>query len=109
MTTSNGRSALRIIFGVVVVLLLAGCSAGAGLPPEPGGPGFWAGLWHGLISPVTFIVSLFNSGVSIYEVHNGGHWYDFGFMIGVSVIFGGSGRGGAGAYRRRRRSDAAAA
>ena len=29
--------------------------------------GFWAGLWHGIIAPITFIVSLFADGVRIYE------------------------------------------
>lgn len=54
--------------------------------------GFWAGLWHGFISPITFIVSLFNPRVRIYEVHNRGRWYDFGFIIGISSAFGGSAR-----------------
>ena len=53
--------------------------------------GFWAGLWHGLVSPITFIVSLFHTGVRIYEVNNNGRWYDFGFIIGVSGAFGGGG------------------
>jgi hypothetical protein len=53
--------------------------------------GFWAGFWHGLISPFTFIVSLFSQNVRIYEVRNNGRWYEFGFIIGVSVAFGGSG------------------
>jgi hypothetical protein len=53
--------------------------------------GFWAGLWHGLISPVTFVVSLFSPHVRIYEVRNRGRWYDFGFILGVSVAFGGGG------------------
>jgi hypothetical protein len=53
--------------------------------------GFWAGLWHGLISPITFIVSLFNPGVRIYETKNRGVLYDFGFVIGVSGAFGGGG------------------
>jgi hypothetical protein len=51
--------------------------------------GFWAGLWHGLIMPITFIVSLFNAGVRFYETNNNGKWYDFGFLIGVSGSFGG--------------------
>ncbi len=51
--------------------------------------GFWAGLWHGLISPVTFIVSLFSRKVRIYETNNRGRLYDFGFIIGVSAAFGG--------------------
>jgi len=51
--------------------------------------GFWVGLWHGLVSPITFFVSLFNSGVRIYEVRNRGPLYDFGFLTGVSIAYGG--------------------
>ena len=51
--------------------------------------GFWAGLWHGLIMPVTFLVSLFNRGVRIYETNNNGRWYEFGFVLGASATFGG--------------------
>ncbi len=53
--------------------------------------GFWAGLWHGLISPITFLVSLLSPNVRIYETNNRGRWYDFGFIIGVSAAFGGGG------------------
>ncbi|HWL40447.1 MAG TPA: hypothetical protein VNO75_09430 [Gemmatimonadaceae bacterium] len=53
--------------------------------------GFWAGLWHGLILPIAFIVSLFHTGVRIYEKNNAGRWYDFGFLIGASASIGGSG------------------
>jgi hypothetical protein len=50
--------------------------------------GFWAGFWHGSIAPITFIVGLFNPGVSLYERNNNGHWYDFGFLLGVMSAFG---------------------
>ena len=53
--------------------------------------GFWAGVWHGLIAPITFIVSLFNPSVGIYEINNNGRWYDFGFLIGISGSVGGGG------------------
>ena len=53
--------------------------------------GFWAGLWHGIIAPIAFVVSLFNSNVSIYEINNNGRWYEFGFLIGISGSIGGSG------------------
>ena len=53
--------------------------------------GFLAGFWHGLILPLAFIVSLFNTGVRIYEKHNRGRWYDFGFIIGASISIGGGG------------------
>jgi hypothetical protein len=43
--------------------------------------GFSAGLWHGIIMPITFIVSLFNPNVGIYETNNNGGWY--GFVLGA--------------------------
>ncbi|MEO3782006.1 hypothetical protein ABGB12_01645 [Actinocorallia sp. B10E7] len=80
---------------VPLVLLLAAaltaCAAGPNNVAHVDAPqelaGFWQGLWHGLITPVTFIVSLFDDDVNIYEVHNDGNWYNFGFMLGVSTIF----------------------
>jgi len=53
--------------------------------------GVWAGVWHGLICPITFVVSLFASNVRIYETRNCGRLYDFGFIIGASGAFGGGG------------------
>lgn len=53
--------------------------------------GFLDGFWHGLISPIVFIVSLFVEGVRIYEPRNNGRWYEFGFVIGISISFAGSG------------------
>lgn len=53
--------------------------------------GFWAGIWHGLIAPITFLISLFAEGVSIYETNNNGHWYEFGFLLGIGGCSAGSG------------------
>jgi hypothetical protein len=101
----TGRVARAATVGVLVlgVALLAGCAAGPNDVASVGTTqlaGFWLGLWHGVISPITFLVSLFNHHVNVYEVHNNGGWYNFGFMLGVSVIFGG-GPGGSAARRRR--------
>jgi hypothetical protein len=93
---------------VLVALLLAsaitGCVAGpnpeVGIAAQDGVvAGFWLGLWHGIIAPVTFIISLFNSDVNVYEVHNNGNWYDFGFMLGLAVFLGGGGASGTRARR----------
>jgi hypothetical protein len=53
--------------------------------------GFWQGLWHGFVSPVTLVMSLFNENVGVYEAHNNGSWYNFGFLLGTMMIFGGGG------------------
>lgn len=88
---------------ILAALVLSGCAASpnemARTADQEGQiAGFWQGLWQGIISPFAFLVSLFSDKVGIYEVHNNGGWYNFGFMLGVSIIFGGS---GGGAARRR--------
>lgn len=55
--------------------------------------GFWQGLLHGFIALFTFIASLFWDTVNVYEVHNNGAWYNFGFVFGIMVFFGGGGGG----------------
>jgi hypothetical protein len=45
-----------------------------------------AGLWHGIIAPVTLIFSFFNSDIHMYEVHNAGSEYDLGFLLGVTAV-----------------------
>ena len=45
-----------------------------------------AGLWHGIIAPITLVFSFFNSNIHMYEVHNAGSEYDLGFLLGITVI-----------------------
>ena len=45
-----------------------------------------AGLWHGIIAPISLVLSFFNSDIHMYEVHNAGSEYDLGFLLGVTVI-----------------------
>ena len=52
--------------------------------------GFLGGLWHGIIAPFSFVFSLFVEDVAVYAVNNTGGWYDFGFLLGAGVLFGGS-------------------
>ncbi len=60
------------------------------------------GLWHGFILPFSFVFSLFLDNVHVYEVHNGGHLYDLGFVIGAFVIFSGGASSGTMMTRSRR-------
>ena len=79
------------IVGLVIVLLLGTISCAPGNTRYDDKPaGFWAGLWHGLICAITFIISLFSDSVHMYEMNNTGGWYDFGFILGVIIIFSGS-------------------
>ncbi len=79
----------QLWWGVVLLgVALAACAAGPnGLVHTANGAGhiagYWRGVWHGIIAPCTFVISLFTDDVRIYEVHNNGGWYDFGFGTGV--------------------------
>ncbi len=101
-----GKQGLRLAAISVVVVALAGCAAGSNPAVGTVGAdgdiaGFWLGLWHGIIAALTFIISLFSDNVRFYEVHNNGAWYDFGFVLGASILFGGGGS----ASRRKRKRD----
>jgi hypothetical protein len=95
------KKAILIIMAVVLVIGLASCAAGPNEMVDTANEkgkvaGFLRGLWHGFIALFTFIISLFTDKVNVYEVHNTGGWYDFGFILGVMIFFGGSSRGACG-------------
>lgn len=78
-----------IIALVAVFAALTGCAAGTGRFSFSEPAGFWAGLWHGAICVVTFIISLFSSTVKMYETVNRGALYDLGFLLGALIVWGG--------------------
>ncbi len=97
-----------ILASVILIVSVAGCAAGddrwdPGFTSEEAG--FWAGLWHGFISLVTFIISLFNKNVGIYEANNKGGWYNFGFIVGIMLFWSGGAGASARSSKRRCRSE----
>lgn len=85
------RVALLLLLFILAVLLVSGCAQynqAQDTPGTDGVAGFWAGLWQGFILPVSFIISLFSEKYGIYEIHNNGNWYNFGYVIGVWIIYG---------------------
>jgi hypothetical protein len=96
---NGSRVRYSAIAVVAVALLLSACFAEqTAVVERVAFPGFWKGLWHGIIAPIAFLVSLFSDHVRVYAVPNAGRWYDFGFMIGIGGFTHGASRGA----RRRR-------
>jgi uncharacterized RDD family membrane protein YckC len=88
------RFSILVGIFLILVFVFAGCAAGPNTlektPNEEGDiAGFWKGLWHGLIAPITFIISIFTRNVRFYEVHNSGFWYNFGFVLGAGLFLSG--------------------
>jgi hypothetical protein len=92
-----------VIFGIVI-LMTAGCAPGNErwdvADPASKPANFWAGLWHGLIIVVTFVVSWFTNDVGIYEPNNVGFGYNIGFILGIMMSLGGGVRGAT--HRKRK-------
>jgi hypothetical protein len=91
------RSAF-LVLAFIGLLALVSCAPGPNAQQsvvDSGGDvaGFWLGLWHGIIAPITFIISLFTDRVTLYEIHNNGNWYNFGFVLGAGILFGGGAAG----------------
>ena len=85
----------RLIAVGVLAVLAIGLVACASQPPgQPGAPAFLSGLWHGVIAPIAFLISLFDNDVRMYAFPNAGRWYDFGFLLGIGVWGGSAGAAG---------------
>jgi hypothetical protein len=85
----QNRSRNKIVIITLITLFLSSCMAGNTQFTNETPAGFWWGLWHGVISIISLVVHVFNESVAVYETHNTGGWYDFGFLLGVITIWGG--------------------
>ena len=78
----------NLLLFAVAVLLLTSCAtsidtercvqiAHTGESPA----GFWWGLWNGITIAFSFIGSLFDDSIAVYNVNNTGKLYDLGFCL----------------------------
>lgn len=99
-TSPAARTRVIPIVALAAIVVAAACTAGDPRFTADAPAGFWVGLWHGAISMITLVIGIFVDHVHVYEVHNTGGWYDFGFLIGATSLWGASSHR---AGRRRRR------
>ena len=84
------------LLALCAALLLSACFPGSGHSSHARPAGFFMGIWHGWIAPVSLVGEFFNPELRVYEQVNTGFGYDFGFYCAVI-----SGFGGLAIFRRR--------
>ncbi len=94
------KKACTFLLAAALTVAASGCFPGTNIysPREPAG--FFSGIWHGWIAPVSLVVGLFKPEVRIYEPYNTGWAYDCGFYIAVIAGF-----GGVALSRKRKKAD----
>jgi hypothetical protein len=79
---------IHVVLAVLLLACAASCAAGDPRFTAEAPAGFWLGLWHGIIAIITLVIGIFDDSVRVYEIHNTGGWYDFGFLLGALSIWG---------------------
>lgn len=94
MKKASNLKVLKIGLALGILILMTGCAPSISVEQCVANDlyGFWGGLWHGIIAPISFVLSLFMDDVAMYAVNNAGGWYDFGFVLGAGILFGGGGK-----------------
>ena len=83
------KLSIRLFLILIILLSLSACVPGDGVNSPSNPAGFFYGIWHGWLAPLTLILHFFDSSVRLYEVNNVGWWYDFGFYMAIISGFGG--------------------
>ncbi len=91
------RKWLMTLLLMLLLLMLSACIPG-GSSSTIREAGFFTGVWHGWIAPLSLILSAFEPQFRVYEINNIGWWYDFGFYMAII-----SGFGGLSLFRRRKK------
>ena len=80
---------LMILMALLVLVVTAGCIPGDGKADAGNPAGFFWGIWHGWLAPISLIIGIVSRNIRVYETFNTGWWYDFGFYIAMIGGFGG--------------------
>ncbi len=83
------RVLVAMMITLIALLLITSCMPNPESMSDPKPSGFFMGVWHGWIAPLSLIVGFFNDTTRVYDPNNTGWWYDFGFYMAVISGFGG--------------------
>ena len=80
------KTLIPVFMIVLLLTLFAGCFPGGGSYSPDDRAGFFSGVWHGWIAPLSLIIGLFTDGVRVYEPNNTGWWYYIAVIAGFGGI-----------------------
>lgn len=80
---------LLMLIAILVLVMFTGCVPGGNNSSPETPAGFFWGIWHGWIAPISLIMSFFDDRFGIYEIYNRGWTYDLGFYMAIISGFGG--------------------
>lgn len=88
----KGTRALLLVLVLLALSTLACATPNAdrGVPLEATGKvyGFWNGVGDSFSAPWAFMSNvIWGTNHGIYQTHNNGNWYDFGYVFGIGLIF----------------------
>jgi len=78
-----------VLISLISIAILSSCMPNPTEAMIKKPAGFFMGVWHGWIAPLSLIIGFFNDTTRIYEPNNTGWWYDFGFYMAIISGFGG--------------------
>lgn len=73
------KQLMLVCLASILMILMSGCVPGDGSYTDENRAGFFWGIWHGWLAPVSLIMGIFNNHLRVYEILNTGWWYDLGF------------------------------
>lgn len=79
----------KYILLIILLFVLTGCMASVTPAFESNPAGFFIGIWHGWLAPLSLVLQIFNPQHSIFEINNTGFGYEIGFYMAVISGFGG--------------------
>ncbi|MNO85888.1 hypothetical protein D3C76_772720 [compost metagenome] len=85
----NKKVVLLLGLALLCTISLTGCVPGDMENTVNHPAGFFWGVWHGWIAPISLIIGFFKEDIRIYEIANSGWWYDLGFYVAIISGFGG--------------------
>lgn len=98
----SNKTFQRILIMLAFALILTGCASHYAPDSIDDPYGFFSGIWHGFVFPLSLVTNIFSWFMSLFDIYvfrdiqiigrpNTGFFYYVGFILGLSGSGGGAG------------------